>query len=353
MKAVILAGGEGTRLRPLTLALPKPVVPILGRPLLRYQIEQLRQAGIVDVILCIAYQPDRIREILGDGEALGVRLTYVVEESPLGTGGAIRNAMERLDDTTVVLNGDVLAAFDVRAAVETHRRLAAKATIVTVPVPDPCNYGLVEIGPDGLVRRFTEKPAPGQVASGANTINAGLYVLMTSALGLMPAGCNCSIERRYFPALLAQGERVVAPVHAGYWIDVGTPAKYLQAHLDLLERRYAAPIDGEASRGGWIDPSAQVDTACELAPPFFVGPGCRLAAGARLGANAVLTADVTLEAQAEVSDSVLWSGCHVAAEAQIRGALLGRNVRVEPHASVGPGAVLGLGTIVSAHSRTS
>jgi NDP-sugar pyrophosphorylase family protein len=335
----------------LTLSLPKPVAPILGRPLLRYQIELLRQAGITDIVLCIAYQPDRLRERLGDGEDLGVRLTYVVEDSPLGTGGAVRNARPHLDELTVVMNGDVLSDIDVRGTLAAHLAHQASATIVVTPVPDPSRFGLVEIGPSGRVLRFTEKPVPGEITT--NTINAGLYVLATSTLDLMPGGCNHSIERGFFPALLARGDCVAGVRHDGYWVDVGTPEKYLQVHRDLLARRFAAPIDGRPTRGGWIDSAASVSAECRTDGPYFVGPGCSVAAGAQLGSGAVLVADVRVEAEAFVADSVLWSGCRLERGARVTGALLGAGVEVGHHAEVRAGAALGSGTRVSPYSRTT
>jgi NDP-sugar pyrophosphorylase family protein len=351
MRAVILAGGEGTRLRPLTLSVPKPVTPILGRPLLRYQIDLLRRAGITEIILCIGYKPDRLRERLGQGDDLGVRLTYIVEDCPLGTGGAVRNALSELDELTVVLNGDVLSDIDLPSTIALHHERKAAATIVVTPVPDPSRFGLVEVEPSGLVHRFTEKPPPG--AFTANTINAGLYVLATRTLDLIPGGCSHSIERGFFPALLERGDRVAGVVHQGYWADIGTPEQYLQVHRDLLARRFGAPIDGRQERGGWVDPGADLSPECETCGPFFVGRGCRVEARACLGVGTVLEADVVVESEAQIVDSVLWPGCRVARGARVTGAVLGPEVELEPHAEVRPGAVLGAATKVSTYSRTS
>src|SRR5688572_12692208 len=242
MKAVILAGGEGTRLRPLTLALPKPVVPVVDRPFLRHQLDLLSRIGVDDVVFSIAYQPDRVRAVFGEGAAVGKRIRYAVEETPLGTGGAVKNAEAWLDDTTIVFNGDVLTDVDLQAVVETHRRTRAAATLVLTPVPNPSAYGLVETDKDGRVRRFVEKPEPSQITT--DTINAGIYVLDTSTLSLMPPAVNHSIERAFFPALLARGDRVTGYVHRGYWIDIGTPEKYSQVHRDILEARFAVRLDG-------------------------------------------------------------------------------------------------------------
>jgi NDP-sugar pyrophosphorylase family protein len=351
LKAVILAGGEGTRLRPLTLSLPKPVVPVVDRPFLRHQLDLLSTIGVDDVVFSIAYQPDRVRAVFGDGAVVGKRIRYAVEETPLGTGGAVKNAEPWLDDVTVVLNGDVLTDVDLPAVLETHRRTRASATIVLTPVPNPSAYGLVETDPDGRVRRFVEKPDPSQITT--DTINAGIYILDTSTLGLMPPAVNHSIERAFFPALLARGDRVTGYVHRGYWIDIGTPEKYSQVHRDILEARFAVALAGRPRAGGWVHDEAAVEAEAELTGPFYVGPGCRVAAGARLGAGAVLTARVAVAAGAMVADSVLWEGTEVAREARVEGALLGRGVRIGERAAVGRGAVLGEGTRISDFSRTA
>ena len=351
MKAVILAGGEGTRLRPLTLSLPKPVVPVVDRPFLHYQLDLLSQVGVEDVVFSIAYQPDRVRAVVGDGAALGKRIRYAVEETPLGTGGAVKNAERWLDGTTLVFNGDVLTDVDLHAVVALHRQTGSAATLVLAPVPNPAAYGLVETDEGGLVRRFIEKPDPSQITT--DTINAGIYVLETSTLELMPPGVNHSIERAFFPALLSRGDRVTAYVHRGYWIDIGTPEKYLQVHRDILGGRFPVALRGRPDNGGWVHDQAQVEAGATLEPPFYIGPRCRVAAGASVGAGAVLTADVSIATGARVADSVLWEGTRIGRDARVEGALLGHDVRIGERASVTPGAVLGARTEISEFSRTS
>jgi NDP-sugar pyrophosphorylase family protein len=351
MKAVILAGGEGTRLRPLTLSLPKPVVPVVDRPFLHHQLDLLGRVGVRDVVFSIAYQPDRVRAVFGDGAAVGKSIRYAVEETPLGTGGAVKNAEPWLDDTTIVFNGDVLTDVDLPAVVDLHRRTQSSATLVLAPVPNPSAYGLVETDADGRVRRFVEKPDPSQITT--DTINAGIYVLQTSTLSLMPPAVNHSIERAFFPALLARGDRVTAHVHRGYWIDIGTPEKYLQVHRDILGGRFPVTLDGRPQSGGSVHEQAKVDAGAVLEPPFYVGPRCQVAAGARVGPGAVLTAGVSVAAGARVADSVLWDGTRIGREASVQGALLGREVEVGERAAVAPGAVLGERTRISDFSRTS
>lgn len=351
MKAVILAGGEGTRLRPLTLGTPKPVVPIADRPLLQHQLDLLANAGVREIVVSVAYKPERVQAIFGDGSRVGRSIRYAVEDTPLGTGGAVKNAEPHLDATSVVFNGDILTDVDLPAVVALHHRSGAAATIVLAPVPNPAAFGLVETDAGGRVLRFVEKPEPSQITT--SNINAGIYILETRALSLIPPAVNHSIERGFFPALIARGDHVAAYVHGGYWIDIGTPEKYLQVHRDILARRFSVALDGSPVAGGWLHARAAVDAAAQLEAPFYVGPGSVVAAGASLGAGTVLVGGVHVAAGARVSDSVVWEGTTIGEGARVTGALLAHGVRVGRHASVGPGAVLGDGSVVTDYSRTS
>jgi NDP-sugar pyrophosphorylase family protein len=349
MKAVILAGGEGTRLRPLTLSTPKPVVPVVDRPFLRHQLDLLARAGVREVVFSVAYRPERVEAVFGDGSAFGVRILYAVEATPLGTGGAVRNALPLLDERTVVLNGDVLTDVDLGRVVSAHAVAGASATILLVPVPDPSAYGLVETGPGGRVLRFLEKPRPEEITT--NTINAGVYVLETRTIELMPPGSTHSIERAFFPSLLARGDLVLGPVHPGYWIDIGTPAKYLQVHRDILARRFPVVLDGQPRAGGFVHSAARVSEAALLDGRFYAGPGCVVEAGARLGEDAVLVADVHVGRGASVRDSVLWESVEVAPDCEVETSLLGSRVRLG-RSSVVRHLVLGEGSVLGEYSRT-
>src|SRR5262245_12908261 len=239
MKAILLAGGKGTRLRPLTLHTPKPIVPIFERPFLRYQIDLLKKVPEIDeAVLSLNYQPRRIEEIFGDGSEAGLNIRYVVEPAPLGTAGAVRYAGEALHESVVVFNGDVLTEVDLSSVIALHRSRKAKATIVLTPVENPSAYGLVETDTEGFVRRFLEKPDPSQIT--CDTINAGIYVLEPDTFDRIPKDTPWSIERSFFPSLIERGETFVAHVHRGYWIDIGTPEKYTQVHCDIMDGRYGA-----------------------------------------------------------------------------------------------------------------
>jgi NDP-sugar pyrophosphorylase family protein len=347
--AIILVGGEGTRLRPLTLELPKPVVPVLDRPFLKFQLDLLRGAGIAEIVLCVAFRPERVRAVLGDGRDDGVRIRYVLEETPLGTGGAVRNAEEALSDRVVVMNGDVLADMDLPAILRLHQDSRASATIVLHPVDNPSAYGLVETDATGRVERFIEKPKPEEITT--NKINAGLYVLETRTLSLMPKGVPYSIERGYFPSLIASGERVQAFTHAGYWIDIGTHEKYLQVHLDLLSGRFPHEIRATPRGSGFAHPTAVIDPSAVLEGNFYVGPGCRIGPGSRIEDGTTLTSNVRV-AGATIRQSVIWGDSEIGEGSLVEGALLSNGVRIGRHCRVMRGAALGAGTIMSDHSRT-
>ena len=236
MQARILAGGKGTRLRPLTVYTPKPIVPICNRPFLLYQIDTLKRAGVTDITLSLSYQPQKIEQQLGDGSSFGVNLKYTVEPQPMGTAGAYKFAEDLIREPTVVFNGDVLTDLDLKAMIRQHKDRNATASIFLTPVEDASMYGVVETDGDGRVQRFVEKPKPGE--TDCRNINAGAYVLEPKVLDLIPKGENYSFEYALFPKLLEQGEAFFAHIPPRtYWTDIGTPARYLQAHHDMLAKR--------------------------------------------------------------------------------------------------------------------
>ncbi len=349
MKAVILAGGKGTRLRPLTLHTPKPIVPILDRPFLSFQIDLLRHSDISEIVLSLSYQPRRIEKIFGDGSDLGVKILYTVEPEPLGTAGAVKRAEPLLGGRTIVFNGDVLSDVDLPAVIAQHEETGAKATIVLTPVENPAAYGLVEVEKDGRVRRFLEKPSYDEIT--CDTINAGIYILEAETLAHIPTGKNYSFERGVFPAFLREKIPFYAYVHRGYWIDIGTPEKYLKAHQDLLSGE--AKLKGFDSKPGaiYIDPAASVDDDSRISGPVFVGAGTTVKPGARIEPFAVVGNNCRIEEGATVADSVLWSNVRVGEEARVHGALVGRNTHIGRHALVDRGVVLGDKSVVADFSR--
>src|SRR5690349_21996968 len=286
MKAILLAGGKGTRLRPLTIHTPKPIVPIFDRPFLHHQLDLLKQVPEIDeVILSLNYQPRRIEEIFGDGSNAGLALRYVVEPAPLGTAGAVRYAGESLHESVVVFNGDVLTQVDLAAVIALHRARRAKATIVLTPVENPTAYGLVETDADGNIQRFLEKPKPDEIT--CDTINAGIYVLEPDTFDRIPKGEPWSIERSFFPSLIERGETFVAHIDRGYWIDIGTPEKYVQVHRDIMDRRFRSPLFGNGTATA-VSSHARVEEGAILEGPCFVDDGAVIKAGARIGAYSVI-----------------------------------------------------------------
>jgi NDP-sugar pyrophosphorylase family protein len=351
MKAILLAGGQGTRLRPLTLQTPKPVVPIFDRPFLQYQIDRLRALPEVDeVVLSLNYQPERIEAVFGDGSASGVRLRYVVEPRPLGTGGAIKFAAgDTRGEPILVFNGDVFTSVDLAALLRLHRERRARATIVLTPVENPAAYGLVETEPDGRVRAFVEKPEPDAIR--CNTINAGIYVLEPETLDRIPADTVFSIERGYFPSLIADHEPFIAHVSDGYWIDIGTPAKYRQAHADIMDGRFVAAPFADRAGQSVVASDAAVDPGATIEAPCFIGAGARVAAGARIGTYSVIGAGCAIGEGAQIDGAILWPGTTVGAGARIGASLAGHGCRFDAAVEVGVDRVFGAGSIVTEYSR--
>jgi NDP-sugar pyrophosphorylase family protein len=351
MKAILLAGGKGTRLRPLTIHTPKPIVPIFNRPFLHYQIDLLKQVPEIDeVILSLNYQPRRIEEIFGDGSAIGISIRYIVEPAPLGTAGAVRYAGDNLTESVVVFNGDVLTQIDLAAVLRLHRERRAKATIVLTPVDNPTAYGLVETDAAGNVTRFLEKPKPDEITT--NNINAGIYVLEPDTFDRIPRDVSWSIERSYFPSLIERGETFVAYVYNGYWIDIGTPDKYSQVHRDIMDGRYAAaPFHGMSGARTAIDPDARIESGASIEGPCFIDEGVSIKAGARVGPYSVIGRQTQLEENATVEGAIIWPNCRISRDANVRNAIVGRNCHVGRNVTLDGGAVLGDKTTLTDFTR--
>jgi NDP-sugar pyrophosphorylase family protein len=344
MQALILAGGKGTRLRPLTVYTPKPVVPICNRAFLLYQIDTLRRAGITDITLSLSYQPSKIEQQLGDGSDFGVKISYTVEPQPMGTAGAYKFAEDLIREPTVVFNGDIVTDLDLKAVVREHNEHKAAATIVLAPVENPSAYGLVETEDDGRVRRFLEKPKPDEITT--NNINAGTYVLDPKALDFIPAGENYSFEYGLFPDLLKRGEPFYAHVpRDAYWIDIGTPARYLQVHQDILAGRVRG-IKLKDRRGSFDAAThAEIDELSVIADDCTIKPGAQII-------NSVLGQGVHVEEKARIENSVIWPHTRVGSGAQVFGAVVGRGCHIGRSAVVGAGAVLGDKTNLTDYTQT-
>jgi mannose-1-phosphate guanylyltransferase len=344
LQALILAGGEGTRLRPLTSTMPKPVVPLVDRPFIVYMLEWLRGHGVDEAILSCGFMADGVRSVLGDGAALGIRLRYVEEPRPLGTGGALKFAEDLLAPRFFMLNGDVLTDIDLTEQLRQHERTGALATLALMPVEDPSAYGLVRRDADLSVTEFVEKPSPEEIDT--NLINAGAYILEREVLEAMaPAGTRISIERDVFPSLVDNG--LFGYEASGYWLDIGTPQRYLQATFDILEGEVSTEVGRRlAAAGGTLREGDAAATDGTVHAPALVGEGSRLAAGAILGGRTVLGRGVTVAAGVHIDSAVLLDGCEVAADSRINSAIIGPGVRIGEHCRIEGGAVLGESVIL-------
>jgi NDP-sugar pyrophosphorylase family protein len=351
MKAILLAGGKGTRLRPLTIHTPKPIVPIFGRPFLHYQIDLVKKLPEIDeVILSLNYQPRRIEEMFGHGDGLGVKISYVVEPAPLGTAGAVKYAGQELDETLVVFNGDVMTQVDLAAVVRLHRERKAKATIVLTPVENPTAYGLVETDAAGNVSRFLEKPKPEEIT--CNTINAGIYVLEPETFDRIPKDTAWSIERSYFPSLVERGETFVAYVYDGYWIDIGTPEKYTQVHRDIMDHRFIAPpFEGMPPGHRLVSTCARVEEGAVIEGPCFIDDGVIVKPGARVAPYSVLGRQCHIEEDARVDAAIVWANGRIGRDAVVRESILGRHCHVGRNAILDGGIVLGDKSVITDYSR--
>ena len=343
MQAVILVGGEGTRLRPLTSTVPKPIVPLVDRPFLVYMLEWLKGHGIDDIVLAMGYLPTAVRNVLGDGDAYGVRLRYVEEPDPRGTAGALKFAEELLDERFLMLNGDVLTDLDLTAQIAQHESTGATATLALVPVDDPSAYGLVRTADDGAVREFVEKPSADQIDT--NLISAGAYVLERSILDMVPPDKNVSIEREVWPQLVGDG--LYAYAHQAYWLDIGTPARYLQGTFDIIEGNVQTAVRedlGDSYRS--VEPSA--DIAGRVVPPAVVERQCQVAEGAHVGPLAVLGQGATVGPGAVVERAVVLQGAEIGEGCVVRDAIIAAGARVGAHSQITDGAVLGEGVTIGA-----
>lgn len=333
MRALILAGGKGTRLRPLTVYTPKPIVPVLNRPFLAYQLELLQKAGIVDITLSLSYQPDKIEAVLGDGSEYGVKLNFVTEPSALGTAGAVRYAIDSSKEPILVLNGDILTDLDLSKMIAAHTERRDAITIALARVADPSKYGLVATKEDGSVESFVEKPADGTYQGSTNTINAGIYIIEPSVLAMIPRGANSSFEYDIFPKALDAGSSFSGFVmEENYWQDIGTPQSYLSAHMDMLSGSAGIAINNSTD-------------ALETSPTAFIensviAEGCVIKPNSKI-VNSVIGPGVHIEEKAVIENSVLWSHSRVSSFAKIRGSVLAKGCHVGKDAELRAGTVLG------------
>jgi mannose-1-phosphate guanylyltransferase/phosphomannomutase len=340
MKAVIMAGGEGTRLRPLTSNCPKPMLPVANLPMMEHIVNLLRGHGVTDIVVTVAYLANQIRTYFGDGSEFGVKITYATEEQPLGTAGSVRNAAEHLDERFLVISGDVLTDIDLEAIVAFHDEKQALATIGLVAVENPLEFGIVITNDDGTIDRFLEKPTWGQVFS--DTINTGIFVLEPEIFDYIPEGRPVDFSSEVFPAVLADGKALYGAVAEGYWEDVGTLESYVSAHKDVMDARVQVTVPGFAlNQGVWLGEGAQLHPDATVDGFAVIGENCRIEAGARIGDYAVLGRNVRVRAGADIERSVVYENTYLAEGVTLRGAIVGRSSDLRRGARCDDGSVIG------------
>ena len=349
MKAVIMAGGEGTRLRPLTSNAPKPMLPIVNVPMMEHIVHLLRRHGFDEIIVTVAFLSNVIKDYFGDGSELGVSISYANETTPLGTAGSVRNAMDRLDERFLVISGDVITDIDLGRLVAFHDERNAVATIGLITVENPLEFGIVITREDGTIDRFLEKPTWGQVFS--DTINTGIYVLDPSIFDYIPAGRPVDFSSEVFPALLADHKPLYGAVAEGYWEDVGTLEAYVRAHRDVLDGAVHLNIPGfNASKGIWLGEGAEISPEAKVDGPAVIGPGSTVGPGTHLGEYVVLGSNVRLIGDAWLERSVVHDNVYVANGVRLRGAVVGRSSNLRAHATCEEGVVLGDEVFVGANA---
>jgi len=347
MKAVILVGGEGTRLRPLTCNITKSMVPILNKPFLEHLLGYIKGHGINDIILAMSYLPHGIKDYFGGGARLGISLSYLIEEEPLGTAGAVKNAERYLDETFLMLNGDVFTGLDITSVVDFHRERKAAATIAVTPVDDPTAYGLIETGDGGRITRFLEKPRREEVTT--NMINAGIYILEPDILARIPPGKKVSIERDTFQQLLTRGEPMYAYSSSAYWLDMGTPEKYLRLNHDLLTGK--APSLFNATGGVQIGDGSRIDPSAKVEAPVLIGKGCVIGPGAQVKGPVVLGPECKVEEGATIEGAVLWNNVSVGRKAILRNCIIASCCQIHEESEVMDNCVLGDRVVVGKNSK--
>ncbi|MGA9874634.1 MAG: NDP-sugar synthase [Solirubrobacteraceae bacterium] len=340
---MILVGGEGTRLRPLTSTVPKPVVPLVDRPFISYMLEWLCSHGIDDVIMSCGFLATSVRNVLGDGSAYGVKLRFVEEPDPRGTAGALKYAESLLDERFLMLNGDVLTDIDLTAQIAQHELTGAKATLALVPVDDPSAYGLVCLEESRAVKDFIEKPSSDRIDT--NLISAGAYVLEREILDLVPSGRNVSIEREVWPRLI--GEGLYGYSSESYWLDIGTPARYLQGTFDILEGNVQTAVR-ERLGDSYLSVSEEAEVHGRAIPPAVIEAGASVAEGAHVGSLVVLANDVKIGAGCTIERAVILNGTEIGENCTLRNCIVAAGCRIGAGTHILDGAVLGEGVTVGA-----
>ncbi|MBI4534259.1 MAG: NTP transferase domain-containing protein, partial [Candidatus Melainabacteria bacterium] len=346
MKAVIMAGGSGTRLRPLTSHLPKPMVPVINKPMAEHIVALLRKHGFKDIIFTLHYLPQSIRDYFDDGSEFDVNISYSVEEGqPLGTAGCVKAIQDQLDSTFLVISGDCLTDINLAEAVEFHRARKSKATIVLKRVENPLEYGVVITSTDGRIQRFVEKPGASEIFS--DTVNTGIYILEPEVMLYVIMGREQDFSNDLFPLLLLRNEPLYGFVAQGYWCDIGTLQVYRQAHKDVLDGKVQLNIGlDQIEPGIWVGEGTQINSSVKLSSPVLIGKNCRIGSDAQIDAHTVIGDHVVIQEKVSLKQPIIWSNTYVGNEASLRACIICSNATVHRASEILEGAVIGANTAV-------
>lgn len=341
MRAVLMAGGSGTRLRPLTCDLPKPMVPILNRPIAEHIINLLKRHNVTEVVATLHYLPDAMRDYFQDGGDFGVQMTYAVEEDqPLGTAGCVKNIAELLDETFIVISGDSITDFDLSAAIEFHKQKKSKATLILTRVPNPIEFGVVITDEEGRIKRFLEKPSTSEIFS--DTVNTGTYILEPEVLEYLPSNIESDFSKDLFPLLLAKNEPMYGYIASGYWCDVGHLDAYREAQYDGLDRKVHLDFAyKEIQAGVWVGQNTYIDPSATIEAPAIIGDNCRIGARVQIEPGTIIGDNVTVGADANLKRPIIWNGAIIGDEAHLSACVIARGTRVDRRAHVLEAAVVG------------
>ncbi len=339
MKAVVMAGGEGSRLRPLTSGVPKPLVPVVGKPVMEHILRLLRKHGITDVVVTLQYLGSAIRDYFGDGSDFGVDITYVVEDAPLGTAGSVKNAQEYLTEPFIVISGDALTDIDLGGVMQYHREKGASATIVLTSVANPLEFGVVITNPDGTIKRFLEKPSWGEVFS--DQVNTGIYVIEPEVLDLLPPAAVVDWSADVFPKMLGNAMPLYGYLAPGYWCDIGNIQTYYQANWDALEGRVDVEIPGERRHGNvWIGENVEIGYDVRINGPAYIGNECKLKAGVFVNGPVCVGNFSVVDENTKISNSIIWTYSYIGENSRLRQAIVCRHVTIKNNCLLEEGAVI-------------
>ncbi len=346
MKAVVMAGGEGSRLRPLTVSRPKPMAPIVGRPVMEHILYLLKSHGITEVVVTVQYMASAIEDYFGDGANLGMKIAYSREETPLGTAGSVKNAEELLQEPFLVISGDALTDFDLSAIIESHQRRRAMATLTLAHVANPLEYGVITTNESGHIEKFLEKPSWGEVFS--DTINTGIYVLDPKVFSYFEKDKPFDFSQELFPMMLAKGDPIFGYIAEGYWCDVGNLAEYMRANADVLQGQVNLPIPGEDIGGGvWVEEGVDIAPSAQIFGPAYIGHNARIKEGVIVHGPSCVGSYTILDDYAQIDRSVIWNNSYIGERAELRGALVGASTSVKSRAVMFEGAVIGDHSVIN------